>query len=147
MLRRHGVAIAGAIIMGACVSLAIAAQKVPSKAEQGYDKNGKVVDLKKWFATLPFRLKKDKAKGFTALYDFTVTGKKGGRWWVRVTNQKAFVATKAPKDKPTCVVKVSDEDWLKIVNGELKAMFAYMTGKLKIEGDTNHANKFGDLFF
>lgn len=132
--------------LGLCVHCAWAQHRA-SRAEQGFDENGKVVDLKKWFATLPLRLNKDKAKGFTALYEFQVSGPKGGRWWVRVASGKAHVATKPPKDKPTCIARVSDENWLKIINGEMKAMWAYLTGKLRVEGSKDHANKFGDLFF
>lgn len=119
----------------------------PSKGEQGFDEKGRVVNLNKWFATLPLRLNKDKAKGFEALYHFSITGPKGGDWWVRVKDQKAYVSTSAPKEKPTCDIRASDENWLKIVNGELKAMTAYVTFRLRIGGNKQHAQAFSKLFF
>jgi len=146
MARRLARGAVAAVALVLCVAWA-AAQKVPSKAEQGFDENGKVVDLKKWFGTLPVRLNKEKAKGFTALYDFTIPGPNGGRWWVRVKDQKSWVSTKQPKDKVSCTVTISDENWLKIINGEMKAMWAYVTRKLRVGGNKDQANKFGDIFF
>jgi putative sterol carrier protein len=36
-------------------------------------------------------------------------------------------------------IKTSWEDWQKIVAGELDSMTAFMTGKLKVEGDMSNA--------
>ena len=119
----------------------------PSKAEQGFDEKGRVVNLKKWFATLPLRLNKDKANGFEALYRFWITGPKGGHWWVRVKDQKAYLSTSAPKEKPTCNVRASDENWLKIINGELSANVAYLTFRLRLGGNKRQAQAFSKLFF
>jgi putative sterol carrier protein len=38
-------------------------------------------------------------------------------------------------DKPTTTLKMSVEDFLSYVRGQLPAMKAYTSGKLKIEGD------------
>ena len=37
------------------------------------------------------------------------------------------------------VIKVSWEDWQKMAAGELDGMTAFMTGKLKVEGDMSNA--------
>ena len=36
-------------------------------------------------------------------------------------------------------IKTSWEDWQKMANGELDGMTAFMTGKLKVEGDMSNA--------
>ena len=41
---------------------------------------------------------------------------------------------------------MSDEDFLKIVKGQLPAMSAYTSGKLKIEGDLLKSQLFEKLF-
>jgi len=119
----------------------------PSRAEQGFDERGRVSNLNKWFLTLPLRLNKDKAKGLDALYHFSISGPQGGQWWLRVKDQKAYVSAIAPKNKPTCNVRASDNNWLKIVNGELKAATAYVTFRLRIGGNKAHAKAFSRLFF
>ena len=146
MNRMWVVAVAGLAALAA-PSLPAAPAAQPSKAQQGFDEKGRVVNLKKWFPTLPVRLNKEKAKGFEALYHFWITGSKGGHWWVRVKDQKAFVSARAPKDKPTCDIRASDDNWLKIINGELKAMTAYLTFRLRIGGSKDQAKRFDDLFF
>jgi len=45
-----------------------------------------------------------------------------------------------------CTVKVSREDFSKLVNKELDPMAAFMGGKIKIEGDMGVAMKLGRLF-
>ncbi len=45
-----------------------------------------------------------------------------------------------------CTVKVSSEDFGKLVSKELDPMAAFMGGKLKIEGDMGIAMKLGRLF-
>lgn len=49
----------------------------------------------------------------------------------------------APAD---CTVKVSLENFIKLLDGEMNAMGAYMMGRLKIDGDMGVAMKLANLF-
>ena len=49
-------------------------------------------------------------------------------------------------DRPTTTLKMSDEDFLKYVGGQLPAMQAYSSGKLKIEGDLMKSQLVEKLF-
>ncbi|PIB36125.1 hypothetical protein BFP72_12325 [Reichenbachiella sp. 5M10] len=49
-------------------------------------------------------------------------------------------------DYADCTVKVSLENFNKLMNGEMNAMGAYMMGKIKIEGDMSVAMKLSNLF-
>ena len=51
-------------------------------------------------------------------------------------------ASDAPAD---CVIKVSPENFMKLVKGELNPMAAVMTGKVKIKGDMGVALKLQSL--
>jgi len=48
--------------------------------------------------------------------------------------------------QPTTTLKMSDEDFLKYVGGQLPAMQAYTTGRLKIEGDLIKSQLIEKLF-
>jgi putative sterol carrier protein len=42
---------------------------------------------------------------------------------------------------PKCTVAATDADFLAIVNGKMNAQMAFMSGKLKIQGDMGLAMK------
>lgn len=45
-----------------------------------------------------------------------------------------------------CTVKMSTENFLKLMDGEMNAMGAYMMGRLKIDGDMAIAMKLANIF-
>ena len=49
-------------------------------------------------------------------------------------------------DSPTCILKMADTDFLKMMNGQLPPMQAYTSGKLKIEGDVMKSQLIEKLF-
>jgi putative sterol carrier protein len=49
-------------------------------------------------------------------------------------------------EKPTCTLKMSNADFLDLMNGKLAAMQAYTSGKLKIEGDIMKSQLLEKLF-
>ena len=49
-------------------------------------------------------------------------------------------------ESPTTTIKMADEDFLALMEGNLKAMQAFTTGKLKIEGDIMKSQLIEKLF-
>jgi putative sterol carrier protein len=49
-------------------------------------------------------------------------------------------------EKPTTTIKMGDEDFVKMISGELKAMAAFTSGKLKVEGDLMKSQLLEKLF-
>jgi putative sterol carrier protein len=45
-----------------------------------------------------------------------------------------------------CVIRADEHTFLRIVNGKQSPMGAYMTGKVKVEGDLGLALRLRDLF-
>jgi putative sterol carrier protein len=45
-----------------------------------------------------------------------------------------------------CIVKISSENFDKLLNGEMNSMGAYMMGKMKIDGDMTIAMKLASMF-
>jgi putative sterol carrier protein len=87
-----------------------------------------------------FQAKPDVVEKIDAVYQFNITGPGGGTWTVDCTAPGGkIVAGSAPNAK--CTVSATDLDFLNIVNGKLNAQMAFMSGKLKIQGDMGLAMK------
>ena len=78
----------------------------------------------------------DAATAPNAVYQFNITGDGGGQWNMDLTKGKTgdFVS-EGTHDSPGATITVSDEDWLGMINGTLNPMQAFMSGKIKIDGD------------
>ena len=75
-----------------------------------------------------------------AIYQFNISGPGGGAWSVDCTQPGGKIqAGTAPS--PKCTVAAVDSDFLAIVNGKLNAQMAFMSGKLRIQGDMGLALK------
>jgi putative sterol carrier protein len=91
---------------------------------------------------MPQRLqsKPDVIAKINSVYQFNISGAGGGAWFVDCTQPGGKVgAGSAPNAK--CTVVATDQDFLAIVNGKLNAQMAFMSGKLKIQGDMALAMK------
>lgn len=95
-----------------------------------------------FFAALPERAVPEKTAGMHNTYVFDVEGV--GQWTVAVEDGAVSVSEGA--GDADCTIRASEETLLKIAKGEANATTAYMTGKLKIEGDMGAALKLQKLF-
>jgi putative sterol carrier protein len=107
---------------------------------------GAPASLDAWFLGLPKQFKADAAGDMKALYFFDVTGEGGGTYAITVANRECKVEKTKP-EKPDLTVTIAAPDMAAITKGELDPMAAFMTGKLKLDGDISLAMKLGDLFF
>ncbi|HET6437745.1 MAG TPA: SCP2 sterol-binding domain-containing protein [Anaeromyxobacter sp.] len=92
--------------------------------------------------TLPARLqaKPDVVAKINAVYQFNISGPEGGTWAVDCTAPGGKVTAGAAA-QPRCTVASTDKDFLGIVNGKLNPQMAFMSGKLRIQGDMGLAMK------
>jgi putative sterol carrier protein len=107
---------------------------------------GAPASLDAWFLGLPKQFKADAAGDMKAVYFFDVTGEGGGNYAITIANGQCTVE-KAKPEKPDLTITIAAPDMMAITTGELDPMAAFMTGKLKIDGDMSLAMKMGDLFF
>jgi putative sterol carrier protein len=91
---------------------------------------------------MPARLaaKPDVVAKINAVYQFNISGPSGGTWAVDCTAPGGAVTAGAPAS-PKCTVAMTDADFVNLVNGKLNAQMAFMSGKLKIQGDMGLAMK------
>ena len=98
-------------------------------------------EISDFFTNLPSRAE-GRTAGVNNTYVFDIDG--AGTWTVAVTDEGAQVTE--GDQGGDCTIQASAETFSKIVAGEQNATTAYMTGKLKIQGDMGAAMKLQKLF-
>jgi len=89
---------------------------------------------------LPERFDPSKAKGFDATAQMNITGSKGGEWAITIKNGKLEIK-KGRISNPSMIVTMADSDFLDLINGKISGEGAFMSGKLKFEGNLSVALK------
>ena len=84
--------------------------------------------------------KPDVVAKINAIYQFNISGPNGGQWSVDCTQPGGAIASGTAAGAK-CTVAATDADFLAIVNGKLNPQMAFMSGKLKIQGDMGLAMK------
>lgn len=92
------------------------------------------------FQKMQERFDPRKAEGLNAVIQFDLAGDNGGQYWLRIA-EGALSTGKGPADGPRMTLKASADDFYGMMVGALNPMQAFMTGKIKIQGDTNLALK------
>lgn len=103
--------------------------------------------LKEYFEQkIPENLKNraEKISDITAVYEFQINGPNGGVWTIDLTVPGGQV-TNGPSGKATCTIVMEDENFLKMVTGQLNPQMAFMTGKLKVAGNMGLALKLQNI--
>lgn len=86
-----------------------------------------------------------KAAGVNAVIQFDLSGDNGGQYWVKIADGQAQAGA-GLTDTPTMTLRAAADDWAAVVNGQLNPMQAFMSGKLKIQGDMALALKLQPMF-
>jgi putative sterol carrier protein len=82
---------------------------------------------------LPAKFDPTKVTGFEAVVQMNIMGPDGGDWIVTVKDQKLNVSEGIDLS-PTITVKMSDIDYVDLINGKLSGVKAFMSGKLEFKG-------------
>ena len=93
-----------------------------------------------YFNELPSKLNRDKVKGMNAIYQWDITGNNGGKWHIILKNDDVQVGG-GQADSPNITLTLEDQNFMDLVTGKLNGQMAFLTGKLKIQGDMTLAMK------
>jgi 3-hydroxy-3-methylglutaryl CoA synthase/NAD(P)-dependent dehydrogenase (short-subunit alcohol dehydrogenase family)/putative sterol carrier protein len=115
------------------------------KKEGAHADTGSGLTVKKIFSGLPDAFQADQAKGVDVVFLFDISGDGGGIWHVHIKDGECLV-TEGSHESPTTTIKMGDEGFVKLISGELNAMSAFTSGKLKIEGDLMKSQLIEKLF-
>lgn len=105
----------------------------------------KVNSIKEYFDTLPARFEPLAAKDINAVFQYEITGEQSGTYSVTVKDD-TFHVTEGQSSSPAVTIKVDTENHLKLINGELNGMVAFMKGLVKVEGNILLAQKLEKIF-
>jgi putative sterol carrier protein len=101
--------------------------------------------LDEMFEMMPGVFDAEKAKDINATVQFDLTGEGGDQYYVVVANGTVNTG-KGTAENPTATIHMSADDYKAMVAGELNPVTAFMTQKIKVEGDLNTVMKFQGLF-
>lgn len=82
----------------------------------------------------------EKLATINAIYEFQIKGPAGGTWSLDLTTPGGKV-TEGSTGKANCTITMEDENFVKLVSGQLNPQMAFMTGKLKVAGNMGLALK------
>lgn len=97
------------------------------------------------FTTMQSHFLPEKASGVDATIQFDLSGDNGGLYWVKVNDGQCVVGEGAAEN-PKMTLKAAADDWAAVASGQMNAMQAFMSGKLKIAGDMGLAMKLQSMF-
>ena len=98
--------------------------------------------VRDFFESIPQRVTPERAQALDGSYRFEIEG--AGSWRVAPADDSVTVEeTDAPAD---CVIRTDEATFVRLLDRAQSPMGAYMTGKVKVEGDLGLAMKLRDLF-
>jgi len=78
--------------------------------------------------------------GMNQTFQFNIEGEGGGNWYVAFTDGQPEVV-QGTADSPNITLTCDSANWLDIATGKMNGQTAFLTGKLKIQGDMSLAMK------
>ena len=102
-------------------------------------------DVQALFPAMVGRFLPEKAADINATILFDLSGDNGGLYWIKIADGVATTGHGEVGD-PVMTVRASADDWHAVATGQMNAMQAFMSGKLKILGDMGLAMKMQTIF-
>ena len=97
------------------------------------------------FATLEDRFLPDQAGDFQAVISYDIGGEGGGQWTAKIGEGQCRLGEGLDDSAITNVV-IAAKDWVALSTGKLEPMQAFMTGRLKVEGDVSVLQSIATMF-
>jgi len=121
-------------------------QEEPEEAGEEEEEEGEngLTKVQAVFDRMPEFFQADAAAGVDVVFQFCISGR-GGDWYVTIKDGNCFVES-GVHGNPTTTLRMSDEGFLQLIGGQLPAMQAFTSGKLKIEGDLIKSQLIEKLF-
>jgi putative sterol carrier protein len=94
-----------------------------------------VPTLQESFEELKSRVKPKQAAGLDVLVQFEISGDPGGTWHV-VIKDGNFHLSEGSASAPNLTLQISSQDWFDMVAGRKSSHMLFLTGRLKVKGDT-----------
>jgi len=86
----------------------------------------------------------ERVAGLTARYRFEIVGDGGGVWRLAVEDGKATI-TRDPSDDADVHVRIGASDLVLLGTGALNGVEAFMTGRIRVQGNTQLGMRLADI--
>jgi putative sterol carrier protein len=93
---------------------------------------------------LPVRFKPDKAAGIDAVIQLSLSGGQKEQDWVVVIKNQKLQITEGTNSSASLSLRISESNFLDIINGKLSAEKAFFTGIIRFQGNISVALKLRD---
>lgn len=103
-----------------------------------------MADLNTIFANLGQNLDADKARDINLTILFNLTGEGGGEYYASIKDGQLDSGKGSVAD-PSATLTMDADDFAAMSKGDLNPMMAFMSGKIKVDGDLNAVMKFQSL--
>jgi putative sterol carrier protein len=97
------------------------------------------------FREMPNQFDASKAKNANFSIQFDLSGDDGGQWYVKIADGTCDTG-KGTIEDPKATIRMDATDYVKMTSGELNPMAAFMSGKVKVEGDLSSVMQLQSLF-
>lgn len=101
--------------------------------------------VKQVFEAMPQNFNPDAAQGMDAVIQYDLSGEGAAQYHATIKDGTCTIA-EGTHDSPTMTLKMAAPDFVDMIQGKLDGMSAFMSGKLRIEGDMGIAMKMQNLF-
>jgi len=91
----------------------------------------KIESAKDFITTLPQSVPQEYLESVDTNFQFDIEGEGGGQFSVIVKDNN-IVVFEYFEGEPNCVIKAKEENFIKLLRGELNPMMAVFSGKLKV---------------
>jgi len=102
--------------------------------------------IRKLMEAMPEAFNPDKAAGVNATIVYNLTGEGGSVWTSRIADGQCTVEEGETVENPTLKITMDAQDYVDMMAGRLDGMQAFMTGKIKVEGDIMLASRLMTFF-
>lgn len=106
---------------------------------------GAALSVKGIFEKMGASFQAGAAEGVDVVFQYDIKGSDGGSWSVVINNNTCEIS-EGTHSNPTTTLTMNDADFVKMISGEMSAMSAFSTGKLKIGGDVMKSQLIEKLF-
>jgi len=93
------------------------------------------------FTEMKARITPDVVTKVNASFRFDITRGGTKRIWLADLKKEGVVREADDSTKADCIIAISDDDFVKLMNGQLNAQQSFMQGKIKIKGNMMLAQK------
>ena len=103
------------------------------------------VTCKEIFEKMPEQFDAEAAADWEAKVQYNIEGEGGGNWIIAVANGECNI-TEGTADDATATVETDAETWVGIAEGTVEPTTAFMTGKIRIQGNMADVMKSQKVF-